>query len=72
MKDLDDNHINDFWDVAYGGVFSSRHSDGSKKPSYSVGNKKENNLVPILVIVAIVVMAFLLAITSILICTQKP
>lgn len=34
MKDKDGNHINDFWDSAYAGIFSSKHTDGSNPPKY--------------------------------------
>lgn len=43
MKDSNDNHINDFWGVAYGGIFSSRHRDGSNKPEYHGNYSDKNN-----------------------------
>ncbi len=41
MKDRYGNHINDFWDVGYGGIFSSKHTDGSKQDysNYSYTDK---------------------------------
>jgi len=35
MKDKNGNHINDVWDVVYGGIFSSRRTDGSNPKIYS-------------------------------------
>ncbi len=46
MKDNEDNHINDFWDVAYGGVFSSKSTDGSKIQHYGNYVEKHNRWYP--------------------------